>query len=454
MKNKDLITVCIQNLYRHKARTMLTVLGVVIGCCSVIIMISLGIGMKEAQDKALAGMGDLTIITVSPVGEHTKTISDQTLNDIRAIKTVEAVTPKLSANVALNVYGTSSHRYESDSPTIIGMDIDAVQKMGYKLTDGSWDQKGPYSVWVGEDFAYGFEDVKRPEGRNRINPPGDPFADTGGGSQEDDDSIVKPFFDVMKMPLFLEGGDGKENGKRFSQRLAVSGRLKADFGKGDETYMGMLMQLKDLQSILDQQAALSGKSRKKGYSNALVKVYRIDEVEDTEKQIAHLGYRTNSMESIRKPMEQEARQKQLMLSGLGAVSLFVAALGIINTMIMSISERTREIGVMKSLGCYVRDIRRLFLMEAGGIGLIGGIIGTLVSCIISVLMNLAASQQPITSLKAALLVLSEKGSRLSVIPWWLAVFAVFFSILIGVGAGYYPANKAVKISALEAIKHD
>ena len=66
-----------------------------------------------------------------------------------------------------------------------------------------------------------------------------------------------------------------------------------------------------------------------------------------------MGYSTSSMESIREPMEKEARQKQMMLGGLGAISLFVAALGITNTMIMSISERTREIGIMKSLGCYV-----------------------------------------------------------------------------------------------------
>lgn len=469
MKNKDLIAVCIQNLYRHKARTMLTVLGVVIGCCSVIIMISLGIGMREAQEKALSQLGDLTIITVSPTGKNTKApkITDRTLNEIRKIKEVEAATPKLTVgNAELTVYAGTDRRYRADGPTIIGIDIDTAEKMGYKLTKGSWDAKGPFRVWVGQSFAYSFEDTKRPEGKNVV----DPFADQGG----DDDSLeepdsdggdldggltvskVKPFFDDMTAPLSLEAGDGKEDGKRFTKRLEAGGRLKEDFGKGEETYMGIIMRVQDLQSILDQQSALSGKkkNRKEGYSSALVKVYKLEDVAKTEKKIARMGFRTNSMESIRKPMEKEARQKQMMLGGLGAVSLFVAALGIINTMIMSISERTKEIGVMKSLGCYVRDVRRLFLMEAGGIGLIGGLIGTVVSMVISVLMNLASSQQPAASLHDVLAILSEKGSRLSVIPWWLSVFAVFFSILIGVGAGYYPANKAVKISALEAIKHD
>lgn len=166
-----------------------------------------------------------------------------------------------------------------------------------------------------------------------------------------------------------------------------------------------------------------------------------------------MGFRTSSMESIRKPMEQEARQKQMMLGGLGAISLFVAALGITNTMIMSISERTREIGVMKSLGCFVKDIRRIFLLEAGCIGFLGGIAGAILSYGISALMNFASARTASDSLDFMMGAVAEP-SKLSVIPWWLAVFAVLFSVAIGVGAGYYPANKAVKISALEAIKHD
>ena len=66
MRPKDIFTMCVQNLMRRRARTFLTVLGVLIGCCSIVIMVSLGIGMKESQEKMLAEMGDLTIITVSP----------------------------------------------------------------------------------------------------------------------------------------------------------------------------------------------------------------------------------------------------------------------------------------------------------------------------------------------------------------------------------------------------
>ena len=219
--------------------------------------------------------------------------------------------------------------------------------------------------------------------------------------------------------------------------------------------MGLVMDLEMLKTILDQQARLSGKKPewKKGYSGALVKVKDMNQVAAVEAGIKRMGFRTSSMETIRKLMEQEA--KQMMLGGLGAISLFVAALGITNTMIMSISERTREIGVMKSLGCFVRDIRKIFLLEAGFIGFLGGVTGTVFSYAISFVMNMTSEGMSSSSMAGAMEAdMAGLPSRLSVIPWWLSLFAVLFSIAVGVGAGYYPAGKAVKISALEAIKHD
>lgn len=453
MKLKDLLTVCIQNLSRHKARTMLTVLGVIVGCCSVVIMISIGIGMKEAQDKALAQMGDLTIITVYPSGRgtHSAKLDDKTMAKIKSIKYVIGATPKLTAeNLPLTLYAGRDRRYRAVYASIVGMDLKQAEIMGYQLTEGSWEQAKTKRVFVGQSLAYAFEDTKRPEGRNMVENYSDEYDETGMPI------LPKPYFDAMRVPLTIEAESGKEDGKKLTQALQVAGKLKEDYGKGEETSIGIVMDLADLKSLIQEQERLSGKkSRAKGYPSALVKVDDIKNIESIEGEIRRMGFRTSSMESIRKPMEQQARQKQMMLGGLGAISLFVAALGITNTMIMSISERTREIGVMKSLGCFVRDIRRIFLLEAGCIGLLGGITGSLVSYLISALMNLASgggaamfSSMDEMGMEAA------GGGRLSVIPWWLTLFAIVFSVLIGVGSGYYPANQAVKIPALEAIKHD
>lgn len=458
MKSRDLLKVCFQNLFRHKARTFLTVLGVVVGCCSVIIMISIGIGMKESQEKALSQMGDLTIINVYRLGKGRKAakLDKHMMTQIKNIDGVEAATPKLTAEqVPLALYAGRNRRYRSTYMTVVGLEADAAEKMGYQLLEGKWETKGVNHVLTGKDFAYAFEDTKRPPGKNTVDPWGN-FDESGKSKVPD------PYFNSLKTPLYLELESGKEDGKKLSFELVVDGRLKEDYSKGAETSMGVILRLEDLQKMLEEQQRLAGKKpeRNRGFENAIVKVKSIQDVAAVEQQIKALGFRTSSMESIRRPMEQEARQKQMMLGSLGAISLFVAALGITNTMIMSISERTREIGVMKSLGCFVRDIRRIFLLEAGGIGLIGGIVGMIISYLISVLMNLAASAGigagGMGDMEMSMMAgdMAEGAMRISVIPWWLALSAILFSVLIGVGAGYYPADKAVRISALEAIKHD
>ena len=153
-------------------------------------------------------------------------------------------------------------------------------------------------------------------------------------------------------------------------------------------------------------------------------------------------------------MEKEARQKQMMLGGLGAISLVVAAIGITNTMVMSISERTKEIGVMKALGCYVRDIRALFLAEAGCIGLLGGVVSCVISFVAAFIANIVTLGGPSADNLRIALLGGDGPARVCVTPLWLLLFAIVFSVLIGLGSGYYPANKAVRIPALEAIKSD
>lgn len=133
---------------------------------------------------------------------------------------------------------------------------------------------------------------------------------------------------------------------------------------------------------------------------------------------------------------------QAVLGGIGAVSLFVAAIGITNTMMMSIYERTKEIGVMKVLGCDLRNIRSLFLMEAGFIGFIGGVIGLILSFSISAVINkIAQSAQ-------------EYMQGISYIPLWLVFLSLLFAVLVGMVAGFFPARRAMKLSPLAAIRNE
>lgn len=443
---------CLQNLMRRKARTMLTVLGVVIGSCAIIIMISIGIGMQEAQDKLLSQMGDLTIITVNPAGKSKSNarLSDQAIGDMRRLSGVTLVTPKLSAdNLQMRIVAGRDKRYVCDWATLSGMEPEAVAALGYTVKEGSALTKTKGAVLVGEYLAYNFRDTRRPEGYNTINR----YQFNPDGSMKE----PKPaYFDELTTPMELVvTAQVGEKEKTLSIPIKAVGRLKEDYGRGMETGDGLIMSLTDMKKLLADARKLSGlKAEDTGYQTVMVKVRAIGDVARVEEEIKRMGFITYSMESIRKPMEKEARQKQMVLGGLGAISLIVAALGITNTMIMSISERTKEIGVMKALGCFVKDIRTIFLLEAGCIGFIGGIVGIIISSAISVAMNLWQSGAPPASIQEALQKLNDVGSRLSVIPPWLLGFSLLFSVLIGLGSGYYPAGKAVRISALEAIKHD
>lgn len=445
MKNYDLFSLCRQNLKRHKSRTRLTVLGVAIGCCAIVVMISIGIGMKEAQEIMLSEMGDLTVIEVSQGNNGTEitTLDDQTLAAFEAMDGVEATTPKVYANLPeYAIYGDKQKRYKVGYPEMFGMNPDALEKLGYEVIEGEYMGKKPFDVLVGENFFYSFIDTKRPEGMNMRFP-----------SYDESMPAQEPFLDSMSIPLTIE--INVSDTQKVTQQLRIVGMLKEDYARGYETYQGIIMNIKDLLALQKEASQhAGGKTAKVSYNNVIVKVDELKHVSGVEASIKEMGYSTYSMDQIRESMEKDARQKQMMLGGLGAISLFVAALGITNTMIMSITERTREIGIMKALGCYVRDIRGIFLLEAGCIGLIGGIVGNIISVIISVAMNLISKKDMVVDFQSAITILSEKGSRMSVVPWWLLIFALVFAIVIGLVSGYYPSNKAVKIPALEAIKHD
>ena len=142
----------------------------------------------------------------------------------------------------------------------------------------------------------------------------------------------------------------------------------------------------------------------------------------------------------------------MVLGGIGGVSLLVAAIGIMNTMMMSIYERTKEIGVMKVLGCDMADIKNMFLFESGIIGLMGGIAGLMVSYLISYIINFFTSSG--SNDTVSMFIGYNDGGSLSYIPPWLAVFAIIFAIAVGSIAGYLPAVRAMKLSPLAAIRNE
>ena len=158
-----------------------------------------------------------------------------------------------------------------------------------------------------------------------------------------------------------------------------------------------------------------------------------------------MGFQSYSLLDMLNTMKKTSRTLQAILGGIGAVSLLVAAIGITNTMVMSIYERTREIGVMKVLGADLKDIGTMFLLEAGLIGLGGGALGVAFSYVVSFLLN---------HLTAGFMggMMGGAPGQISIITPMLALSAMLFATMIGLAAGYLPARRAMHLSALDAIR--
>jgi len=456
MKFSDIFKMCMDSLRRRKGRTILTVLGVFIGCTSIIVMVSIGAGLKESNDQMIENMGDVTMIEVYGGNSSEAKMDENAVESFREITGVQAVMPKANlGDYSISIKAGINDRYDCSWANFLGVDASALEAMGYEVTDGRYPAEGSDEVLVGQYFAYNFNDTLLPEGQNYV----DRWVWDEETQSYNTDNAPDPFFDPLntEMTLYFQPYDAAEGSTPYSVPLKAVGITKEDYGKGYETSEGIMMDIEAMNKILKDTTGTQ--TTKFTYSEIYVKVENITEVADIEQEIKDLGYNTYSMQSIRDELEKQTRQIELILGGLGAISLLVAAIGITNTMIMSISERTKEIGIMKAMGCYVRDIRRIFLLEAGSIGLIGGVLGLIFSFIVSVIINLvtfgALSGGGLTWEAVRQAMFGGEGvARTSVITPGLIVFALVFSFMVGLVSGYSPANKAVKISALEAIRNE
>jgi len=454
MKISDQIIMCLQNLFRRKVRTLLTVSGVVIGTCAIVVMISLGVGMQASQDAMLAQMGDLTIIEVnnysgvSETGE-TLVLDDEALRVIGAMDHVEVVTPFYSPNAwnAFTLCGGNNNRYQMEMYQIVGVYPEALEKLGYTLHSGNFlsTSQGADHIEILAGFytPYDFRDTKKKR-NNYVQ-----------YWMAEGEEMPDPFVDVEKDKMVIRINSTKENGKTMEVKVKGTGILamdNSDYQTGYGIFISVT-QLKELEAKYNKLNNIKvDENQAKGYTSAKVKVTDMKYVEEVQNAIDEMGFNTYSLENIREPMQEESRRTQMTLGGLGAISLLVAALGIANTMVMSIYERTREIGVMKVLGCMVGNIRSVFLMEAGVIGFMGGVAGIIISFIISHLINVFGNGMTLGG--GYYYYGGADMVKTSIIPLWLVLTALVFSTLIGLISGFYPANRAVKISALEAIKNE
>ena len=453
MKLLDLLKLSISNLKRRKLRTVLTVLGVLIGTASVVTMLSLGIGLDELNKESIAQSGSLKAIDVTVPynrqddSSNKKTeplrIKDDTIETFSKIEHVEGVSPVLSTYVII-----------MQGPYMQNTQINGVNEeymAEIKLESGHipTDKKNL-------EFVYGnfvIKDFQNPK------KPNESFYETNKLPNVD---YNKPMFVIFDTEGYDKANAGGENAPKPPKKYIIDtagvvkgGALMDDYDSYNNFSFGIYCNIDALKVMLKKvykNKPIPGQpTTKKGkplkymvYDSAKIYVDDMKNVLTVQKQITDMGFQAESQMEWIEQSKASTNMIQMVLGGIGAVSLFVASIGIANTMMMSIYERTKEIGIMKVLGCDMNRIRDMFLIESGAIGLIGGLTGVIFSFIISIVIN---------ALGVAVAVSGVDGN-ISRIPPWLVISAIIFAVIIGMLAGFFPSLRAMKLSPLTALRND
>jgi ABC-type antimicrobial peptide transport system permease subunit len=435
-----MLAMSLQNLRRRKLRTVLTVLGVVIGTASIVVMVSLGIGLNELTVEQIASYGSLTSIAVYNYGmwdasdskSEPTYMTDETIAQFMALPHVTFASPLLDVGVQMrqgnyqawvSLQGVS-REYMEDIP----------------LGEGSLPDEGEpnLKLVVGNAVPLWFTDVKTGRG----------YWETG--EPADVDFMGKPMFITFETGY---SDDGTTTTKKYM--VETAGMVEGGVNDYNRYTYGVYVEIEALKSMLKKiyrKTPIPGQpTTKKGkaysyfiYNSATVMVDDMANVMDVQQQIRDMGFEASSNVEWLEQSKEQSNMVQAVLGGIGAVSLFVAAIGIANTMMMSIYERTKEIGIIKVLGCDMGAIRNMFLMESGFIGFFGGLVGLGLSEGISMLMNKVA---PLSQAMGV-------SGDLSRIPLWLAGFSLAFAVFIGMAAGFFPSLRAMRLSPLAAIRNE
>ena len=441
MNNKDILQLCFGNLLRRRTRTILSVIGVIIGTTAIIVMLSIGIGLSYGYQEQLESFGNLHMIEVynyggggggGGSGGQSNKLDDRTIAKIEKIDGVTVASPQVSQYVVI------AGDHKRTERQIVGIRSEMLQAMNLEVEKGRMintsDKNG---LLFGKIAAASFYDPRRQQGMDWSNtePTVDPlqkFVLTNdwdyGTNQEGQNMNDVPVVTIEAQGVGMMASSDNEYAYNIYTTIEFAQKVKDEFEKAQNG------------------GRPTGGNQGTEYSELMVYVENLDKVASVSETIrTDYGFGTYSLNDMLKEMQKTANMIEAVLGGIGGISLLVAAIGIANTMIMSVYERTREISVMKVIGASLKDIRKMFLLEAGMIGFGGGVIGIALSYAISYVMNHFLS---------GALGGFGMGSRVSIIPIWLVLAALAFSTLVGVVSGYSPAQRAMNMSVLEGLKNE
>lgn len=453
----ELIDLSLKNIFVKRTRSLVTIGGVAFGISFTVFLVSLGFGLERLVVGEVASLAQLKQIEVSTTASQNIQIDDSTISDFRQIPGVENIYPRV------DIAGKINFQESSTDVVVYGVQADYLTNSDLTLTDGEYfaandlnrSVLGEFTDTFAQDFG-GEGDSPQPLllDSETLQPILDEEAEAEAGQSgsETVDVVPEPEQRVVVNNAFLQT-------LGLTSELALNREIEAVFvATGNVT--NSEEQIESRPVTYEISGVVSNDDvpliyvpitdvKSMGidvYSQLRVIVPEQSNVTPVRQQLEVLGYRTSAVLDTVEQIESLFATARLVFSGIGLVALFVASLGMFNTLTVSLLERTKEVGIMKVIGMKSREVKDMFLAEAIVMGLLGGfggialglLFGGLLSGIIS-LISIATGSGPLS---------------LTFLPVSTALLVLGVAATTGVLTGLYPANRATQISALNALRYE
>jgi putative ABC transport system permease protein len=471
MKLNDMTIMGFSNLWRTRLRSTLTILGVVIGIGALTSMVSFGTGMQKNMTDAFTKNDLFTSMNVTPkdlnvdemmsgdlsgiedmLDEKPEPLTDSILETIREIEGVilafpdESFAGKLEFNgqevsknmqpvpaAAGNFYPyndlLAGEMYQDDSSTSVVIKWETLRDLGL--------------VVEYPDLEYTLSRQDSLKGTRIISP------DSIIGREI---TLVTAQLNIPSNPLGILMGDDFDPFEETSGRYTIGGITKPrDEFTFDRSRSALAIAPVTARKIprlgFSSIWDILGEGKEAGtYSSIYVRVSEMDDLTPVREKIEKMGVGVFALADQLDEIKKVFLVMDSLLGAIGTIALIIAALGIINTMLMSILERTREIGVMKAVGGSENEIKFIFFVEAACIGLVGALFGLLLGWVVTRIANQVMNTMVLPD--------DQGYIDLFYFPLWLILGAVGFSVLVSLAAGLYPAIRAARIDPVRALRHD
>jgi len=413
-------------LRNAKLRSWLTVIGIVIAVSSVTMILSFGAGIKTEVNNKVGSSGAKVLELYGGWSEDGNNLI--TLNDYNELAKLSEVESMLRSN---SVYPKIIFNDIEINKQIKGFDLENFDdfKDSYNLIDGYWLEKDDVGkILISKDFLnQTFEEDYKPEIGDYFEIYGEQYQISGifetkglfnfGGAD-----IIGSFDDVLDIKKAQKSQSSQDGNNDFESDLDLPPGITED-----DVYDNIKIKLKP--SVDFETAKKNIEERLFEFRNS-----------DREKQ----NFWLQSKDSILKELNTVINVVTWVLVGFASISILVGSVGIANTMFTSVLEKTKEIGIMKSIGAKNSDIRHIFLLNSGLLGLAGGIIGVVIGMFFAFIGGFAVIH----------FAKIEGINFISLISFKVIFGALVFSILIGMASGFFPAKNASKMTPVDALRFE